>query len=267
VTEEPGKPPLDEAAVFRRVLLKLSGETFGGGKVGVDATIVRGIAEQLAEVAGDGGARYRFYTDGTSAPGLTVEAAAAALPQRIGAFYLGTLGLVLEPIASTLEDLLGRVAPDTLVALDPNCRPSAIPDPATYRARLERLLRRADVVKVSEEDLEWLDPGTEPVAAARRLLAGRRAVALLTRGGDGAVVDTAEEARPVTAPAVAVVDTIGAGDAFMGGFLARWRARGLGRADLSRIDAVQHAVAYACVVAAITCSRAAASAPLRALMK
>ena len=215
----------------------------------------------LAEVGEGGGARYRFYTDGTSAPGLTVEEAAGALPERVGTFYLGTLGLVLEPIASTLEALLGRVGDETLVALDPNCRPSAIRDPAAYRGRLERLLRRADVVKVSEEDLAWLEPDRTPVAAARRLLGHERAVALVTRGGDGAVVVTAEAAKDVSAPAVAVVDTIGAGDAFMGGFLARWRARGLGRADLARVDAVQHAAAYACVVAAVTCSRAGADPP------
>ena len=214
----------------------------------------------LAEVGEDGGARYRFYADGTSAPGLTLEAAAAALPARPGAFYLGTLGLVLEPIASTLEALLERVG-EALVALDPNCRPSAIPDPAAFRGRLGRLLRRADVVKVSEEDLAWLDPGTEPVAAARALLAREPAVALLTRGGEGAVVVTAHEARAVTAPEVAVVDTIGAGDAFMGGFLARWRAQGRGRAELADLDAVQDAAAFACRVAAIACSRAGADPP------
>ena len=215
----------------------------------------------LAELGEDGGARYRFYTQGTSAPGLTIEAAAAALPDRVGAFYLGTLGLVLEPIASTLEALLERLPGEALVALDPNCRPSAIPDPAAYRGRLGRLLRRADVVKVSEEDLAWLDPGTEPVAAARALLAREPAVALLTRGRAGAVVVTADEARAVTAPPVAVVDTIGAGDAFMGGFLARWRARGRGRAELGDLDAVQEAAAFACRVAAIACSRAGADPP------
>jgi fructokinase len=217
----------------------------------------------LAEVGADGGARYRFYTDGTSAPGLTPEAAAAALPDRIEAFYLGTLGLVLEPMASTLEALLARMGPGTVVALDPNCRPSAIADPAAYRGRLTRLLRRTDVVKVSEEDLAWLDPGAEPMEAARRLLAGEAAVALVTRGGEGALVVTAGAVREVAAPRVAVVDTIGAGDAFMGAFLARWRERGLPRSGLADLDALEEAAAFACRVAAITCSRAGADPPRR----
>ena len=63
------------------------------------------------------------------------------------------------------------------------------------------------------------------------------------------------------APQVEVVDTIGAGDAFMGAFLARWRGRGLGRADLARLDEVEQAAAFACRVAAITCSRAGADPP------
>jgi fructokinase len=68
-------------------------------------------------------------TASTSAPGLTQQAASAALADLVGTFYLGTLGLVFEPMASTLEALVGRMAGDTLVALGPNCRPSAIADP------------------------------------------------------------------------------------------------------------------------------------------
>jgi fructokinase len=215
----------------------------------------------LAELDAQGGARYRFYDVGTSAPGLTVEEAIAALPPRVTTFYLGTLGLVFEPLASTLEALVARLPDETLVALDPNCRPTTIADPAAYRGRLGRLLERADVVKVSEEDLAWLDPGAEPVAAARALLAGDHAVALLTRGAAGALAITAGAVIPVEAPRVGVVDTIGAGDAFMGSFLARWRSHGLGRRDLSRLDAVADAAAFGCRVAAITCARAGADPP------
>ena len=90
----------------------------------------------LAQLDDEGVARYRFYERETSAPGLTAEAAAAALPSPIRAFYLGTLGLVLEPMASSLESLVARLPDDTLVALDPNCRPSTISDPAAFRGRL-----------------------------------------------------------------------------------------------------------------------------------
>ena len=89
----------------------------------------------LVELDTSGSAAYRFYVAGTSAPGLTLEAATAVLPERIGALYVGTLGLVFEPMATTLERLVERVDDDTLVALDPN-RPAAIEDRAAYRGRL-----------------------------------------------------------------------------------------------------------------------------------
>jgi fructokinase len=215
----------------------------------------------LAELDERGAAQYHFYEAGTSAPGLSAEAAAAALPERVRTFYLGTLGLVFEPMASTLEALVARMPADTLVALDPNCRPTTIDDPAGYRGRLARLLARTDVVKASEDDLVWIHPGTDPVTAARALLAQEHAVALVTLGAEGALVVTAEHVVEVRAPKVEVVDTIGAGDAFMGAFLAHWRARGFGRDELHRLDELERAATLACRVAAITCTRAGADPP------
>jgi fructokinase len=215
----------------------------------------------LAELDAAGAAQYHFYDAGTSAPGLTLEAASAAFPEHVGMFYLGTLGLVFEPMATTLEALVARIADDALVAMDPNCRPTMIQDPADFRGRLSRLMTRTDVLKASKEDLGWIDPGADPVAAARALLAQEHAVALVTLGSDGALAITREEAIEVRSPRVEVADTIGAGDAFMGGFLAHWRARGFGRSDLHRLDELEQAAAFACRVAAITCSRSGADPP------
>jgi fructokinase len=233
--------------------------------VGLDAIVATDAPTTLAlaELDAAGAARYRFYDAGTSAPGLTLEAASAALPERVGTFYLGTLGLVFEPMASTLEALVGRMGDDTLVALDPNCRPTTIDDPAAFRGRLGRLLARTDVLKASEEDLAWIDPGADPVTAARALLAQEHAVALVTLGREGALVVTHDAALEVSSPEVEVVDTIGAGDAFMGAFLAHWRERGLGRGDLPGVDDVREAARFACRVAAITCARAGADPPRR----
>jgi sugar/nucleoside kinase (ribokinase family) len=100
-----------------------------------------------------------------------------------------------------------------------------------------------------------------PVTAARDLLARDDAVALITLGGAGAMVVTATEAIEVRSPPVEVVDTIGAGDAFIGAFLAQWRSRGLGRADLGRLDEVERAATFAARVASLTCTRAGADAP------
>jgi fructokinase len=215
----------------------------------------------LAELDAEGAANYRFYVDGTSAPGLTVEDALAALPDGVEMLHAGTLGLVFEPTATAIEAVVERIGDSALVMVDVNCRPSAIPDPQGYRARLDRLLPRCHVVKASDADLSYLDPGRSDVDAARALLERGPAVVLLTRGARGATVVSAEEEAEVAAPRIEVADTIGAGDAFGGGFLAWWRREGLGAADLERTDAVLEATRFACLVAARTCERPGASPP------
>jgi fructokinase len=217
----------------------------------------------LAELDEQGSAKYRFYTEGTAAAGLTAEDALAVLPAHVDTVLVGTLGLVLEPMAGALEAVVERLAGDALVAVDPNCRPWVISDPEGYRRRLTRILRRSDLLKLSEEDADWLQPGAPPVDATRALIQGGPAVAVLTRGGEGAVVVTADEDVAVEAPPVEVVDTIGAGDAFIGSFLAHWRERGLLRAALSDLDAVVESTRFAVLVAARTCERAGASPPHR----
>jgi len=217
----------------------------------------------LVELDEQGVARYRFYEQGTSAPGLTEADALAALPEAVAFLHVGTLGLVLEPIAAALEALAGELSGRALVMVDPNCRPAAIADADAYRARLARVLALADVVKVSEEDLAWLAPGVPAGDAARALLGQGPAVVLLTLGGNGALALTADGEAAVAAPAVDVVDTIGAGDAFSGGWLAWWSECGLGRAELADAARVADATAFACLVAARTCARAGASPPAR----
>jgi fructokinase len=214
----------------------------------------------LAELDADGGATYRFYAHGTSAFGLTAEAALAALPAAVDMLHVGT-SLALDPVASALEAVAEKVAGEALVLLDPNCRPAVIADLDAYRERIRRVLGHADLVKVSDDDLTCLDPGTPPIDAARRLLEHGPAAALLTRGAEGAVVVTGEEEVPVPAPRVEVVDTIGAGDAFGGGLLAWWRREGLGTADLADLDRLVEATRFACLVAARTCERPGAQPP------
>jgi fructokinase len=215
----------------------------------------------LAELDPAGVATYRFYTDGTSAPALEPGEALTALPPRVEMLHVGTLGLVMEPTALALQAVVEAVSASALVMVDPNCRPTFIPDRDAYRRSLAATLRHAHVVKVSLEDLDYLEPERGPEDAARALLEDGPAVALVTLGGDGALVLTAGAEARVAAPRVEVADTIGAGDAFGGGFLAWWRLRGYGRAELADDDALRAATAFACTVAARTCERPGASPP------
>jgi len=215
----------------------------------------------LAELDASGAATYRFYTDGTSAPALTPEQALAALPDDVDFLHVGTLGLVMEPVAAALQAVIEAVAERALIMVDPNCRPTFIPDRGTYRRSLAATLSFAHVVKVSNDDLEYLEPGVEPIRAARTLLEDGPRVALVTLGGEGALIVTADGETVVAAPKIEVVDTIGAGDAFGGGFIAYWRMKGLARDALGDAAAVRAATTFACVVAARTCERAGANPP------
>ena len=217
----------------------------------------------LAEVDHEGVARYRFYERGTAVPGLTPEVAIAALPERVDMLHVGTLAITLEPVASALEAVVDHLADHALIAVDPNIRPTVIDDEPGYRERLERILGRSHVVKVSEEDLAWLDGDQPPVEAVRGLLAHGPTLGLLTRGPNGALVVTRTAEVAVPAPRAKVVDTIGAGDAFGGGFLAWWSEHGLTRDDLGTIDLAVEATTFACLVAARTCSRPGAEPPFR----
>ena len=111
-------------------------------------------------------------------------------------------------------------------------------------ARIGTLLRRADVVKVSADDLAYLSPSMGAVDAARALLDAGARVVLMTDGAHAVHVLTGSFERVIPVPSMPVVDTIGAGDSFGGGFVARWVERALGRPDLGDGDALDDAVRY-----------------------
>ena len=230
-----------------------------------DAILRTGAPTTLAaaELDGHGSATYRFYIDGTSAPALDHIPAAVDSTPSVRAVHVGTLGLVLEPMATTLTGYVGALAEDVLVMSDPNCRARIIDDKAAYLSRLAQVHRRTHVVKISTDDARYLDPQADPVEFSRSLLhTGVRAV-LLTGGGDRTWVVSPAGATPVPVVHVEVADTIGAGDSFGGAFLAWWIGAGLGVDDLGDHDALVAAGAAAQQVAAITCSRVGADPPRR----
>lgn len=205
----------------------------------------------------DGQARYAFYDENTAARMVTPEML-PELSTAVEALFFGGISLVADPCGSAHEALCLRESAQRPVMIDPNIRPAFIADEAAYRARLGRMLARADIVKVSEEDALWLVPAHSPDGAAAEILAAGPRIVLVTKGAEGAVAFAPGIRIALPAPRVVPVDTVGAGDAFNAGFLAALRAED--QLDKDRIAALPAPVLSRCLAQAI---RIAALSTLR----
>jgi fructokinase len=215
----------------------------------------------VAELDGDGTARYTFHLEGTSAAQLLPEDVVPDPLADATAIATGGLALVAQPTASTLLGLLAQAPPTAMLVLDPNCRPSAISDPGRYPAAVRRFVAYADIVKCSVEDLSVLDPLVEPPAAAHGLLAlGPRAV-VVTDGPAPISIYTPSREGGVSVEPVRVIDTVGAGDAFLAGLLAWWAQRGVARERAGDLETLAEAAAVAARVAGAACTVAGANLP------
>lgn len=213
----------------------------------------------------DGHARYAFYDENTA--GRMLSKADLPPPEALGdvrALFFGGISLVVEPCAAAYEALALREAPRRLVMVDPNIRPGFISDEPAYRARIDRMLAAADIVKVSDEDLEWIAGPGDPAALAGELLARGPKLICVTRGREGVTAYRDGGAVSVPANVVEVVDTVGAGDTFNAGLLAGLaRAGRLEKSALATLSDTDltAALALGARAAAITVSRAGANPP------
>ncbi|WP_415975406.1 carbohydrate kinase family protein [Rhodococcus sp. 077-4] len=238
---------------------------------GVDVTWVQRGDEPttlaMTTLAEDGSAEYSFYADGTAD---RLVADPGELPNEISVLSFGTLSLLYEPGASMYAGLLHRArAAGKLTMLDPNIRPAAIDSTSGditadgFRDRFRSWLPSIDILKVSEDDSYWLGLGTQGTTVDDWLAAGVTAV-VMTRGGNGISVFTADGEVSVPGVAVDVVDTIGAGDTVHGALLSF-----LEKESIITSNAVkemteqdwQHALEFAAKAAAITVSRPGADPP------
>jgi fructokinase len=236
---------------------------------GVDLSLVTFGPEPttlaMARVDGGGLAAYQFLIDGTSAPHLTPAMLPSALAPEIQAMHLGSLGLVLEPIGTTLTDLALKESRRRLVMVDPNIRPSLIGGDGSYRSRLDSLMEQSTIVKASDSDLAWLFPDLSPEQAAQRILTRGARLVVVTLGEVGAFAVGADVRAQVPAPHVEVVDTIGAGDAFGAALLAWLHEHDALSVDLSLGPReLTSALEFSCQVASLICARAGAEPPWRA---
>lgn len=163
-----------------------------------------------AQIGPDGAATYRFDIDWN--PGqIRLD------PVRL--VHTGSLATAIEPGAAAVEAALAAAHPGTLISFDPNVRPSLGLPVEGIRGRVERIASLAHVVKMSDEDLEWLYPAESVGDVATRMHEAGVALFLVTRGAQGCTLSTPHWTSEIPALPVTVADTIGAGDAFMSGLL------------------------------------------------
>lgn len=213
----------------------------------------------------DGHATYSFFDENSAGRMLGIDDLPRLSPE-VSTLYFGGISLACEPGATTYATLLEREGRNRAVMIDPNIRPQFIQEIDKYRARLDRMMALADIVKVSDEDLNWMVP--EPLSLKEKVsvvLARGPSVVILTRGGEGAtgfLTDGTEVIVP--ARRVQIVDTVGAGDTFNAGVMAKLYELGtLQRSKLKTLqaDALAQALEHGARIAAVTVARAGANPP------
>lgn len=213
-----------------------------------------------------GHASYVFYDEETAGR-MLYEADLPAIGPDVEAMHFSCISLIPEPCGSTYEALMRREQSNRVMMFDPNIRKNFIKDKASHLARMKRMLAMADIVKLSDEDLDWFgETGSTENIAARWLELGPKLM-VVTKGADGLVAFSRNHSVSVPAVKVKVVDTVGAGDTINAGILASLRDQGLltktGIASLTEAN-IREVLKFSARCAAITVSRAGANPPTRA---
>ena len=188
----------------------------------------------------DGQPSYQFYRKGTAERQITWDGLQSALEDRPWVFHIGSLGLSGGDDADLWERFfLACHDQGVITSLDPNVRPSLIEDRAAYIERLERMFKHADIIKLSDEDIEWLYPDRPLMAAFDHLQdLSSDGLRVLTMGAQGVNARCGKTNVEVRArPVKTLVDTVGAGDTFMATMLSWLAEKGVSsRAELMALN-------------------------------
>ncbi len=207
---------------------------------------------------------FAFYGSHAADQQLLSEDLPTPVPDSVTAIHVGSYAMTRQPIGATLTEWMRREHGHRVVSFDPNIRPQLIPDPQAYRNRIGDWIRLSHVVKLSRADLEFLDPGVRGDDAAHQWLAMGTKLVVITSGKEGATGFTARGTVQVASPNIRVVDSVGAGDAFMSGLLA-WlhhhERLNVKRLDRMGEDEMEDALRFAASAAALACTRPGADPP------
>jgi len=209
----------------------------------------------------ESGPRYIFTLNGTAFD----EPAPLPLPwsDTLSHIHAGSIAAILGPMAQSVLDAFDAARGKRTTSYDPNIRPMITPDRDKTRVDVEARVSRADIVKASEEDLEWLYPDHAPHDAILHWLTRGPRLVVLTRGSKGAEAYTATSHMIVPAPAIPVGDTVGAGDSLMSSLLfAMERDGALGASPIAWTQsAIGKWLSFAVRAAAFTCKQKGSNPP------
>ncbi|GLW57940.1 carbohydrate kinase family protein [Kitasatospora phosalacinea] len=274
----PGGGPANTAVALARLgtptrfVGRISADPFGAlfrtrlTGSGVDLADTVAAAEPstlaLAALDGDGHAAYSFHAEGTADWQWTREELAAARHDGSVCLHTGSLALVRGPGGPRIENLLAEARPYATVSIDPNVR-TLLVAPDAYRQRLDRWCELADLLRLSEDDLRVLLPGTAPEDACDRWHAAGARLVVVTLAERGALASLDGRRVRVAAPVTPVADTVGAGDSFTAGLLHSLALQGHlgGRLDSLTPEDLERACAFAARVAARTVAVPGADPP------
>ncbi|GAB4395046.1 MAG: carbohydrate kinase [Kiloniellaceae bacterium] len=209
--------------------------------------------------------QYTFYGH-EAADRVVTTADLPRLGGEVSGLHFGSYSLVVGDSAEAFLTLARSHAADLLVSLDPNVRLNVEPDVSVWQRRVEAYSEIADLIKVSDEDLDLLYPGEAASAAVARWHARGVRLVVVTRGGEGATVSLAGETFDVPGRSVEIVDTVGAGDTFQAALLCGLEEMGkAAKADFATLEATdcRRLVDFAAAAAAVTCTRRGADLPRR----
>lgn len=275
----PGGGPANTAVALARLatptrfLGRISEDVFGRlfrdhlARSGVDLSRTVTAKEPstlaVADVDEEGRADYSFHAENTADFQWTPQELAASAAGPVSCLHTGSLALVRPPGGEAIEALLTDVRERATVSVDPNVRPLLV-DPAAYRRALPRWCAAADILRLSDDDLAHLVPeGTGVERAADTFHEYGARLVVVTLGADGVFASLDGERLRAPAPPVTVVDSVGAGDSFMAGFLHSLHESGaLGaRLDALRTEQVAAALDFGARVAASVCAVRGANPP------
>ncbi len=222
----------------------------------------------------DGSARYVFYTDNTAGCGLRKEDLPTPIPPQIRALHFGSFSIGTDPIGHALESLKQAGQNGRVISVDPNIRPFLIRDREAYETRLASFLDFATLIKLSDEDLEWMHPGMTSEQCCARYLSKSARLVVVTRGSRGLLICNRHHQVTLPAASVDVIDTVGAGDTCQAAILTWLTRQQVLEADdagaaLDALDEEQlrHLGSYAVKASGITCSRAGCNPPWQTEME